>query len=118
MTIIDDSFNSNPEGAAYALDTLAQFSGRKVVAAQGLVELGSAEYEANYNLGKKISETADIAILIGPKRFAVKDGLIAHAFDESRIYMTDTLADAQKLFAQILTDGDTLLIENDLPDNY
>lgn len=118
ITIIDDSFNSNPEGAAYALDTLAQFSGRKVVAAQGLVELGSAEYEANYNLGKKISETADIAILIGPKRFAVKDGLIAHAFDESRIYMTDTLADAQKLFAQILTDGDTLLIENDLPDNY
>ncbi|MDE6551227.1 MAG: UDP-N-acetylmuramoyl-tripeptide--D-alanyl-D-alanine ligase [Clostridia bacterium] len=118
ITIIDDSFNSNPEGAAYALDTLAQFSGRKIVAAQGLVELGSAEYEANYNLGKKMADIVDIAILIGPKRFAIKDGMIAHAFDESSIYMTDTLADAQKLFSEILTSGDTLLIENDLPDNY
>lgn len=118
ITIIDDSFNSNPEGAKYALETLAAYSGRKVVAAQGMVELGEREYGENYTLGENIAKTADIAILIGPKKENIKEGMIANLFDENSIYMTDTLDEAQKLFTSVLSDGDVLLIENDLPDNY
>lgn len=49
ITIIDDSFNSNPDGARLALDTLAMFDTRKVVMTPGLVELGKTKSRKTRN---------------------------------------------------------------------
>ena len=65
ITIIDDSYNSNEEGAKLALETLKLFKGRKIVATQGLVEMGAGQEKANFELGESIASVADIAILIG-----------------------------------------------------
>ncbi|MCQ2603120.1 MAG: UDP-N-acetylmuramoyl-tripeptide--D-alanyl-D-alanine ligase, partial [Clostridia bacterium] len=67
IKIIDDTFNSNPDGARIALETLSLFDGRKIVVTPGLVELGSRESEENRILGEEIAIYCDIAILIGKR---------------------------------------------------
>ncbi|MBO7151503.1 MAG: UDP-N-acetylmuramoyl-tripeptide--D-alanyl-D-alanine ligase [Clostridia bacterium] len=116
INIIDDTFNSNPDGAEKALKTLCCFSGRKVVVTPGLVELGDNEMTENINLGKKISGVADVVVLIGGKRSEyIKMGLGDFQGD---VLHFQTLKDAQKSFKDFIRVGDTILLLNDLPDIY
>ena len=117
ITVIDDGYNSNVRGAKAALDALNLFPGRKIVAAQGFAEAGSKDAELNMRLGEQIAEVADIAILIGVKAKLMKKGLIMHEFPQESIYIESSLERAQAIFGRILRAGDTLLIENDLPEN-
>ena len=118
ITIIDDGYNSNEEGARAALSTLAAFKGRKVVACQGLVEMGRAERDANFALGREIAFVADIAVLIGPNADDMREGALSAGMADGAVFVKKNLAQAQDLFAEIMRKGDVLLIENDLPDNY
>ena len=118
INIIDDSFNSNPDGAKFALMTLAMFDTRKVVMTPGLVELGSREGEENRILGKRIADVADVVLLIGNERTepilrALKD---CEFGGETKRY--SSLDTCEKDFVNTLKLGDTLLILNDLPDIY
>ncbi len=118
INIIDDSFNGNPTGAKYALDTLALFDTRKVVLTPGLVELGKEEGEINFDLGRKIAEVADLVLLVGFKRTdSIKRGLLDAGYG-GEIHIYKTLASAEEDFENRLKAYDTLLILNDLPDIY
>ena len=49
LTLIDDTYNANPDGVLYALHTLRRHSGRKIVVLGDMLELGEysrAEHEA------------------------------------------------------------------------
>lgn len=118
ITVIDDSYNSNYEGAKLAVETLKMFKGRKIVATQGLVELGREQIKLNFELGESIAETADIAILIGVNREDIRLGMLAKGFCDKNIYTVEHLDNAKDLFSKMLKSGDVLLIQNDLPDNY
>ncbi len=118
ITIIDDSFNSNPDGAVCALDTLALFPCRKVALTPGLVELGGKEREENYKLGLKMAEVVDLALLVGVKRTdPIRRGLLDGGFG-GEIHIYDSLDGAREDFKCRLLAGDVLLILNDLPDIY
>ena len=118
IRIIDDTFNSNPDGARRALETLGLFRGRRVVLTPGMVELGEDEPAENAALGRHIADVADVAMLVGGKRArAINCGLKERGFSgEVRFYRT--LAEAQEDFAKVLRVGDVLLLLNDLPDHY
>ena len=118
VKIIDDTFNCNPDGARCALDVLSLFAGRKVVVTPGMVELGGAEDEENYLLGRRIAEVCDVAVLIGEKRTApIRRGLKEGGYaGETHIFRT--LSEAESKFPELLHLGDILLLLNDLPDNY
>ncbi|MDE5654382.1 MAG: UDP-N-acetylmuramoyl-tripeptide--D-alanyl-D-alanine ligase, partial [Clostridia bacterium] len=118
ITIIDDSYNSNEDGAKLAIETLAMFNGRKIVATQGIVEMGKEQKRVNFELGERIAEVADIAILIGINREDIRLGMLSGNFCDKNIYLVEHLDNAKELFSAILTRGDILLLQNDLPDNY
>ncbi|HAJ77461.1 MAG TPA: UDP-N-acetylmuramoyl-tripeptide--D-alanyl-D-alanine ligase [Clostridiales bacterium] len=120
IIIIDDSFNSNIQGTAVALETLKLFEeNRKIVVTPGLVELGKIENEENIELGKRIASSCDIAILVGKNQSEnIKKGLLKKGFDEKNIIVKDTLFEVTNLFKTLLQSGDVVLLENDLPDNY
>ena len=118
ITIIDDSYNSNESGAKLALQTLNMFIGRKIVATQGIVEMGAEQSRVNFELGESIAKCADIAILIGVNREDIRLGMLSGNFCDKNIYLVEHLDNAKELFSAMLKKGDVLLLQNDLPDNY
>ena len=118
ITIIDDSYNSNEDGAKLAIETLAMFNGRKIVATQGIVEMGDEQKRVNFELGESIAKVADIAILIGINREDIRLGMLSENFCDKNVYLVEHLDNAKELFSAILKRGDVLLLQNDLPDNY
>jgi len=119
VTILDDSYNATPTGIAAALKVLDLFKGKKVVQTPGLVEMGLKALEENYKIGIKIAGVADTVIVVGEfNKQALTDGLLAAKFDKDNIHYAKTLDDAKALYGTLLKKGDTLLISNDLPDNY
>lgn len=123
ITVIDDSFNANPEGARAALEVLRDFlsngTSQKVLVTPGLVELGEQEYDANKKFGSDAAKVCDLVILVGPARtLPILDGLKTQDYPEDKIYVAKNLKDAQQQLAIRLSPGDVVLFENDLPDNY
>ncbi len=120
IVVIDDAYNSNPVGSSMALDVLAGMEGgRRVVVTPGMVELGDRTYELNNAFGKKIAQSADIAVIVCRyNRDAIIDGIKSQGMAAYAIYTVDTFAEAQKLLSTILQSGDTVLYENDLPDTF
>jgi UDP-N-acetylmuramoyl-tripeptide--D-alanyl-D-alanine ligase len=116
VTVIDDAFNSSPNGAAAALDVLSCFTGRRIIVTPGFVELGADEDKYHFELGLKIKESADVAILVGKKRTEkIKEGLEGF---KGEIYQVSSLNEATQTLQSITVAGDVVLFENDLPDNF
>lgn len=120
ITIIDDAFNSNPDGSRMALDVLASMKeGKRIVITPGMIELGDKQYEYNEILGRKIAESVDIAIIVGEyNRDAILSGLRDAGMDETKVHAVDTFNDAQAVLARVSAPGDAVLYENDLPDTF
>ena len=120
VTIIDDSFNSNPVGAKAALEVLTEIQGgKKVLVTPGMVELGEREYEENKRLGEHAADVCDLVILVGPKRTTpILDGLKAVQYPSQRIIVALNLEEVKQHLATQLQAGDVVLFENDLPDSY
>lgn len=117
-TIIDDAYNSNPEGAKSALETLRDFEGVRIVITPGMVELGEKEEEENEKLGAICAECADYAIFVGEKQYpALKKGADTVRSDDKIICVSD-IYEAFNVMRNIQGDNKIVLLENDLPDNY
>ena len=123
ITVIDDSFNANPEGAKAALEVLTDFvsndNAKKVLVTPGMVELGEREYDENKRFGSEAARVCDFVILVGPARTApILDGLKTVNYPDQQISVVQNLVEAQQQLAKRLKPGDVVLFENDLPDNY
>ncbi len=119
IVIIDDSYNSNVDGVGAAMEVLDNFSGRKIVLTPGLIELGKIENLANFELGKTLSNHADLVIIIGNHNAEmIINGLIEGGMSRDNIKFAKSLNKGNQLLNEILKEGDVVLFENDLPDNY
>jgi len=120
ITIIDDAFNSNPDGSRMALDVLrGMTSGKRIIITPGMIELGEKQFEYNKRFGELISKSADVAIIVGMyNRDAILSGIADGGMPENSVHYVDSFAIAQQVLAGIVTAGDTVLYENDLPDTF
>lgn len=66
VTIIDDSFNANPDGVYRAIEYLATFKEKKILVLQPLIELGQYADEVHENIGKRAAGICDAIILANP----------------------------------------------------
>ena len=119
ITVIDDAFNSNPSGSRAALETLAEFPGRRVVVTPGMVELGADEDKYNHEFGRVMAKCADLVYLVGRKHTEpVAEGLKEAGFPGEQIRVAESLDEANALLKAEMRAGDVILYENDLPDHY
>ena len=118
VTVIDDAYNSNPAGAAAALEVLGQMDARKrVVVTPGIVELGPLQAEENERFGAAAAEVADVVIIVARlNRDALERG--ARSVSKAEVLTVDTLEQATEAMRSVLGPGDVVLFENDLPDQY
>lgn len=118
-TVIDDAYNSNPSGAAAALDALSGFAERKILVTPGMVELGDEQDRLNREFGKKAASSADYIVLVGEKQAGpIKEGVLEGGFDPARLYVAKDINDALSYVYKITDVPSVVLLENDLPDNF
>ena len=118
-TVINNGFNTNPAASLRALEVLASYPGRHVVVTPGFIELGRQEQAANRQLGRDIAAVAQEVLLVGVERTRpIREGLMEVGFDENHIRAFPSLEEANRHAAQAYGEGDVLLYENDLPDQY
>jgi UDP-N-acetylmuramoyl-tripeptide--D-alanyl-D-alanine ligase len=119
--ILDDTYNSNPVGAAEAVRRavrLAQRSGGRVhVVTPGMVELGNVQRVRNTELGAAMKDAgvSSLVIVGTTNRAALRQGAAGGSTD---VVCVRTRADAVAVVEQRSAVGDVVLFENDLPDHY
>ncbi len=119
VVLIDDSYNSNVTGFNSAMEVLDSFEGRKIVLTPGLVELGIDEALINFEMGKNLASHADIVIVIGRHNAeSLINGLVEGGFERENIKFAKNLNKGNLELNAIMKEGDVILFENDLPDNY
>ena len=120
ITIIDDAYNSNPAGAAVALETLGLCRGGRIVITPGLVELGDKELEYNRVLGTQAAGNCDLLILVGsqPRTDAIEAGAKEAGLAEAAVLRANTVQDAMAMARSARLEDKMVLLLNDLTDNY
>ncbi|QQG52267.1 MAG: UDP-N-acetylmuramoyl-tripeptide--D-alanyl-D-alanine ligase [Candidatus Falkowbacteria bacterium] len=118
LLVIDDSYNGNFDGFKSGLEVLGRATGRRLVITPGLVELGDKKEERHREIARLYaSKKIDLVLLI-------KNSATAYIADEFRKIgflnfkeYPDAIAAHQDL-ANVLRAGDTIIFQNDWPDNY
>ena len=118
ITIIDDTYNSNPAGFISALETLKNINAqRKILVTPGMIELGEKQFELNKDAARNAAEVADYVIIVGEtNKSALEEGL-KEGFAK-KVFWAPDLDSAKKKLSEIATTNSAILLENDLPDHY
>ena len=119
-TILDDTFNSNPAGAARALDALVAAAGegkRRIVVTPGMVELGPRQHQENAVFARAAATRATDLVVVGhTNRKALLSGA---GGGKAAVRTVDSREQAVAwVREQGLGPGDAVLYENDRPDHY
>jgi UDP-N-acetylmuramoyl-tripeptide--D-alanyl-D-alanine ligase len=118
ITVIDDTYNSNPDGALSAVTALASAGAgrRRVLVTPGMVELGIQQAPANETFARQAAGVATDILIVGrTNRRALLRGAAAGT---AAVTVCKDRPEAVAWVRRHLAPGDAVLYENDLPDNY
>ncbi|MBI2910891.1 MAG: UDP-N-acetylmuramoyl-tripeptide--D-alanyl-D-alanine ligase, partial [Chloroflexi bacterium] len=120
VTVLDDSYNANPDGLLEAIDVLASFRPRRrVLVTPGLVEMGPIQAHHHRRIGQRAAASCDLAILVGPRQTEeIRLGLFEAGFPPQRLHVARDFAHATDLLRALGQPDDVVLFANDLPDQY
>ncbi|MBO7189200.1 MAG: UDP-N-acetylmuramoyl-tripeptide--D-alanyl-D-alanine ligase [Alistipes sp.] len=122
ITILDDAYNSNPEGARMALEVLSGFvtEGRRYVVTPGFVEMGVKQYDNNKTFGGDIARAKvdGVYVVNEVNRTAITEGLTEGGYPASQVECVASFVEAMASLQPKLKAGDVVLYENDLPDSF
>ena len=105
-TLLNDSYNANPDSTRAALDTLASMAGRRRIAVLGaMLELGADSEAEHRAVGAYAAARADLVAVVGDTARPV-----AEAAGKRAIALSDNESAVGWLREQ-LTDGDIVLVK-------
>lgn len=106
FTIINDSYNANPDSMKAALNVLKSYSGKRKIAILGTMgELGSHAEDAHREVGSFAKDRADVLLTTGDFKECYKEGF------GSGTFVYDTKEDLIAGLKAMMKDGDTLLVK-------
>lgn len=106
FTIINDSYNANPDSMKAALEVLKNYSGKRKIAVLGTMgELGEYAKEAHKIIGEFARERADLLLTTSEYNQFFKDG-----FGEAAMIFENKQELMEKL-EELITEGDTILVK-------
>lgn len=113
MTLIDDSYNSNPVALEYILRNVAELpSQRKVVVLGDMLELGSKSEKYHYQAGEQVVRYGyDILVTVGKLSRHMANAALASGMPKERVFSFDSPDEAAIGLWTILAKGDLILIK-------
>jgi len=117
ITVIDDTYNSNPAGFIKALNNLKNIkSVDKILVTPGMIELGNLQFSENARLAKIAGEICNHIIIVGQtNQKAILSGL---KNTSAKIHLVQNLSETEKLLPSLYKGPTAVLFENDLSDQY
>ena len=105
FTIINDTYNANPDSVKSAIKTLGTFKNRKVAILGDMLELGENEIKYHQEIGEFCNEKIDVLITIGV--------LSKNMFDKftKEKYYFKTNKEAETKLKDILKQDDVILVK-------
>jgi len=108
-TILDDTYNANPESMTAALETLASSKGRRIAVLGRMGELGDHAAEGYRRVGVKARSSADLLVCVGDEASAIGEAAMQAGLADVRP-VADTKA-AADLLSSLLSPGVTVLLK-------
>ena len=114
FTIIDDTYNSNPDALKEALSLLSNISGnnRKVAVLGDMFELGKESEREHYGCGRFLKEkNIDLLLALGKDSLHIVRGAVESGFDEERAVYFKSKEELIKNIKSYLSKGDYILFK-------
>jgi len=116
VTVVDDSYNANPDSMRAALKALAQLAGRdrRSVAVLGeMLELGAEARQAHDAIGRLVVRlNIGLTVVVGDGARAIRDGANHEGSWGDEVVLADDVDAAEQLLAQELRAGDVVLVKS------
>ncbi|MEU6858177.1 UDP-N-acetylmuramoyl-tripeptide--D-alanyl-D-alanine ligase [Glycomyces sp. NPDC046736] len=105
-TLVDDSYNANPDSGRAALDSLAAIAGERRIAVLGeMAELGDDAAQEHRVMGAYAARRADVVVAVGAGARPIAEGAGAKAV------VVDSNAAAAQWLGERLRGGDVVLVK-------
>lgn len=114
VTLINDTYNANPDSMEMALRTLSEVRGEgKAIAILGdMLELGVFTEEAHRQLGRKAALfSIDLLLVMGKEGPRVVASAIEEGLDPERVRVVETPAEAASVARAFAKEGDWILVK-------
>ncbi|MBM3211275.1 UDP-N-acetylmuramoyl-tripeptide--D-alanyl-D-alanine ligase [Candidatus Poribacteria bacterium] len=114
ITIIDDTYNSNPVSLKSAINYISDIEcdGKKIAVIGDMLELGEKSEDLHKESGRFIAScNIDMLITVGNMASKFGDGALEAGFPKSRLKTCGTNPEAFDILWDILKDGDRVLIK-------
>ena len=115
VTIVDDSYNSNPKALSRAIAVLAgerQYA-RRVAVIGEMLELGDASADLHREAGEEIARAGidELVAVGGANAKALADGAMASGMPAAQVHYVDNSTAAADLAAARVRSGDVVLVK-------
>lgn len=113
---LDSTYSANPDGVLADLEYLKTWPAHKAIVMPCLIELGNTAGELHKNIGKKIGEICDLAIITSAEHYKdIKEGALSAGMTNDKIFFLenpDEIINQINIFA---SEGDVVLLESRVP---
>ncbi len=111
--VIDDSYNASPAAVESALETLSRInaSGRKIALLGDMLELGRYSVEEHRKIGARAAHTVDVLATVGFRARDAAEAALGSGMASSAILQFEDSAKAGEELAQMVSEGDVILIK-------
>lgn len=110
-TIIDDSYNSNPQSAKAALEVLAKYPGHKIAVLGSMNELGDYTQKGHEEVGEIAARLADEVIVVGEIAGKYLYPVAVEKLNKKVVQKFETPLEAGEYLAGTVKEGDILLFK-------
>ena len=120
VTLLDDSYNGNPDGVRAVIEFLASLKGyRRWYVTPGLVEMGPKKAEVHREIGKQLAaaQIEKVVLIRNSVTPFIAQGLQEGGFSEELLWFNYG-PDAYNALPNLTVKGDVVLLQNDWPDQY
>ncbi|MDR1008783.1 MAG: UDP-N-acetylmuramoyl-tripeptide--D-alanyl-D-alanine ligase [Rickettsiales bacterium] len=123
FTLLDDAYNSNPDGFVSAMETARILAddkgGRAILCTPGMLELGAKHKEYHGKVAARAAELMDVVIAVVPDRIKdFTDEFARLKKPAQELVFAQSYRDADIWLAANARPSDVVLFENDLSDIY
>jgi UDP-N-acetylmuramoyl-tripeptide--D-alanyl-D-alanine ligase len=114
FTLIDDSYNANPESARASVRVLEGLHGhrRRVLVLGDMLELGHAAGELHFEIGAEAARSGlDLLVLVGELTRAAAAGALESGLAPERVVHLADTEEALAIVPSLLESGDVVLVK-------